>query len=416
MTTLKTTVLRQQSNKDGKFKIKIAVCHKRSTQYITTRFSIDNLSQFKNGQVVKNPDAAIINSKLRSLLYEYQERLDEIKNADAYSCSQIRKMITGKGNPEEKITFQSVCNEYIKEIEERGGQNYARLLERNCRYFIKFAKGDLLLEDITPNVIDGYASYLRRMGTMCETTVGMLMSRTRTVINRGVRQGMVSYNIHPFANFKIKASPARDVSLELENFNKIRLSEFKEKKLRVAKDVFCLSFYLGGINLADLLSIDFKNTSIIEYSRKKCRNTMQGNQTVKFTIPEPAKEIIGTWMNKKTGRLDFGYKLNYSNFYRYLTRCLNNIAGRLGIKEKVVYYSARKSFAQYASEIGIPDAVIDYCLGHSDKGRGVLRFYAKVRQRQAEIAINRVIDYVKHPDKYADIIEMNINAIMMAKL
>ena len=78
----------------------------------------------------------------------------------------------------------------------------------------------------------------------------------------------------------------------------------------------------------------------------------------------------------------------------------------------MVFYSARKSFAQCASEIGIPDSVINYCLGHSDKERGIIRFYTKVREKQAEIAINKVIDYVENPEKYKDYIEMRQEMMM----
>lgn len=66
------------------------------------------------------------------------------------------------------------------------------------------------------------------------------------------------------------------------------------------------------------------------------------------------------------------------------------MACNLNIKQKVVYYSARKSFAQIAYELGIQDGVIDYCLGHSDKGRGVIRYYTKVRVEQARDAIYAV--------------------------
>ena len=100
-------------------------------------------------------------------------------------------------------------------------------------------------------------------------------------------------------------------------------------------------------------------------------------------------------MNKNTGRLDFGYKFTYSNFSRYISRSLVSLAEELSINQKIVYYSAHKTFAQFASELGIPDGVIDYCLGHSDKSRGN---YTKVKQKQAEIAINRVIDYVNNPE------------------
>ena len=85
----------------------------------------------------------------------------------------------------------------------------------------------------------------------------------------------------------------------------------------------------------------------------------------------------------------------------------------LGIKQTLCFYSARKTFAQFASELGIPDGVIDYCLGHSDKKPANNINYTKVKQKQAEIAINRVIDYVNNPDKYKDYIEMRADIMMM---
>lgn len=222
----------------------------------------------------------------------------------------------------------------------------------------------------------------------------------------------MKYEEHPFLNYSISSSPIRELDIDIDTLNKIRLAKPKEKRLRVAQDLFLLSFYLGGINLIDLLSIDFQKDKI-EYVRTKSRNTTQGIRTISFSIPKEAKEISIKWMDKKTGRLDFGYKYSYPNFSRYLSRSLDKLVKSLGITEKVIFYSARKSFAQYASEIGIPDGVIDYCLGHSDKSKGVIRYYTKVKQQQADIAISRVIDYVNNPDKYKDFIEMRKDIMMM---
>ena len=80
------------------------------------------------------------------------------------------------------------------------------------------------------------------------------------------------------------------------------------------------------------------------------------------------------------------------------------------------FYSARKTFAQFASELGIPDGVIDYCLGHSDKNRGIIRYYTKVKLMLAEIAIIRVIDYVYNPVIYKDYIEMRADIMMMTMI
>lgn len=411
---MKLAVIPGKMAKDGSHKIRVAIGHKQETRYIVTKFKINNLSQFKDGQVVKRPDAGIINTKLRNLLNVYQERLDSIKHIEMYSCKQVREMLVhGCNENASTATFQAVAIEYVKELTSNHRTNYATLIERNNRYFTDFCKGDFLLSDITPEIIENYEQFLRHKGSMGDTTIGMMMSRTRTIINRGIKKGLVAYDVHPFAGFKIKSSPVREIDISVESFNKIRKSEFGEKKFRVAKDLFCLSLYLGGINLIDLLRIDFRKGPSIEYVRTKSRNMTQGRNSICITIPEQAKPIIDTWMNKRTGRLDFGYKFSYPNFYRYMTRSLISLADKLGIKEKVVYYSARKSFAQYASEIGIPDSVIDYCLGHSDKSRGIIRYYTKVRQKQAEIAINKVIDYVENPEKYKDYIEMNTNIMMM---
>lgn len=413
MATLKLTITPEKAAKDGSHKIRVAVGHKSVTRYIVTNIKIDSVSQFKNGQVVKRPDAAVLNTKLRNLLNSYQEKLDKIENISIYDCKQLRQLLLNSTTAKEEATFQAVCRKYISELEEEGRKSYATLLERNNRYFTEFTKGDILLSDITPVLIEGYSRFLKVRKGIGDTTLGMMMSRTRTIINRGVKQQLVKYDVHPFLNYSISAPNVREVDLPIEVFNKIRLSNPKEKKLRVAHDLFCLSFYLGGINLIDLLQINFKNVEVLEYVRTKSRNTTHGTRTISFSIPEPAKEIIKEWMNRNTGRIDFGYKFSYPNFSRYLTRSLASLAKELGITEKVVYYSARKSFAQYASEIGIPDGIIDYCLGHSDKSKGVIRYYTKVRQKQADMAISRVIDYVNNPEKYKEYIELRSDIMLM---
>lgn len=413
MATLKLTIFKAKVLKDGRHKIRVALCHKHETSYIITRFIIDSEAQFKNGQVVKRPDAAVMNKKLRNLLNEYQEKLDAIKHPNLYDCRQLREILVNGMREEESATFQAVSLEYVKELEEAGSIGYSKMIERNNRYFSEFVKGNILLADITPELIEGYSRFLRIKKGIGDTTNSMLMRQTKTIINKGIKRRIVKYEVHPFINFKIPSSPVREIDISLESFNKIRMAQPTEKKFRVAHDLFCLSFYLGGINLVDLLSIDFRNIEVLEYVRKKTRTTTQGKNTISFTIPETAKEIIKKWMNRNTGKLDFGYKFSYPNFSRYLTRSLASLAKRLGITEKVVYYSARKSFAQYASEIGIPDGIIDYCLGHSDKSKGIIRYYTKVRQKQADMAITHVIDYVNNPEKYKEYIELRSDIMIM---
>ena len=405
MATLSLTIFKAKALKDGRHKIRIALRHKHETTYIVTRFIISE-NQFKNGQVVKHPEASAINRKLRNILDDLQEKLDSIKHLELYSCRQIKEIIS-TDNLSDEQTFSSACSNFVDYLKSEGRDSYALSIERVGRYFRDFARGDILLSDLTPSLVQNFAAFIRKR-KVTETTVNTMLAQMKSVVNRAIREWNISYDI----TTRISAAPIRKLDLTVQNFNKIRESSPEKRKLIMARDLFCLSFYLGGMNLIDIMQTDFRK-DVLEYSRSKTKGRMQSDSVITFTIPSQAREIICRWMDKRTGKLDFGYKFTYHNFSQYVTYSLGDLAEELNIDERVTFYSARKSFAQYASEIGIPDGIIDYCLGHSDKSKGVIRYYTKVRQKQADMAISRVIDYVNNPEKYKEYIELRSDIMMM---
>ena len=409
MATLSLTIFKAKALKDGRHKIRIALRHKHETTYIVTRFIISE-NQFKNGQVVKHPEASAINRKLRNILDDLQEKLDSIKHLELYSCRQIKEIIS-TDNLSDEQTFSSACSNFVDYLKSEGRDSYALSIERVGRYFRDFARGDILLSDLTPSLVLNFAAFIQKR-KVTETTVNTMLAQMKSVINRAIREWNISYDIHPFVTTRISAAPIRKLDLTVQSFNKIRESSPEKRKLIMARDLFCLSFYLGGMNLIDIMQTDFRK-DVLEYSRSKTKGRMQSDSVITFTIPSQAREIICRWMDKRTGKLDFGYKFTYHNFSQYVTYSLGDLAEELNIDERVTFYSARKSFAQYASEIGIPDGIIDYCLGHSDKSKGVIRYYTKVRQKQADMAISRVIDYVNNPEKYKEYIELRSDIMMM---
>ncbi|EJX07619.1 tyrosine type site-specific recombinase [gut metagenome] len=414
MPTIKLAAPTSCVTKSGAVKIRIAVRHQQKTTYIQTPVLLDNISQFKNQMVVNHPRARELNKILRDMVYEYQERLYTIPDTSVYTCKQLADVFRRRHISGTAPTFNSVCDDYVDSLKAEGRQSYAELLERNGRYFSEFMKGDILLKDITPMTIDGYSRFLKIRKGLSGTTISMMMSRTKTIVNRGAKMQLVKYDVHPYMYYKIKQVPPREVDLTIENFRRIMKYHPKTNEKVVAHSLFMLSFYLCGINMGDLLEVDFRHKDSITFVRKKVANMMQGSRAVVLHIPEQARKIIGEFMNPCTGRLDFGYKFSYRNFYRFVTRALTKIQKELDLDQKLVYYSARKSFAQYASEIGIPDGVIDYCLGHSDHGRGVIRYYTKVKEQQAAVAVKRVIEYVEKPELYKEFVEMRNDIMLFA--
>lgn len=55
--------------------------------------------------------------------------------------------------------------------------------------------------------------------------------------------------------------------MTIEEFVKIKNFETSLKKLSLAKDLYLLSFYLGGINLIDMMDADYSDT-ILSYERR----------------------------------------------------------------------------------------------------------------------------------------------------
>lgn len=199
MATIKLVILPHAVLKDGAHKIRIAINHHRETRYIPTRYKVDSLTQFRDGQVINRPDAHTLNIKLRNLLNDYEERLYNISSLHLYSCTQLKELLHNGANTDRPLTFQSVANEYISELKQDKRDNYATLLERNCRYFTTFCKGDILLASITPYIIQNYVRYLKKNYRMNDTTIDMFISRTRTIINRAKRQNLVHYDVDPIS-------------------------------------------------------------------------------------------------------------------------------------------------------------------------------------------------------------------------
>lgn len=391
MTTLKIAVVPAKMLKSGKHKIRIAIGHKQETRYLVTRFNIDDLSQFKDGQVVGIPNASYVNMKLRSILNSYQEALDRI-STQSYTCAQVVEYLSNI--KQGAAPFSSASTDYIINMEKEGRKSTAELYRRTCRYFNDFIKLDVMLDGITPRTIKEFDIYLKNEKNLNPVTRGTHMAHLKAILNQAVRDKKVSYDTHPFEYYEKPEGNIRELDISVDEVKQIRDSTPKEKSLRMARDLFMLSYYLGGINLIDLMQFNFKNRDTIEYIREKSKNTKKGDKKISFSIPEEAKPIIKEWMGKN-GKLNFGYKYTYDNFRKFVTKEIKRLAENIGIESHVVYYSARKSFVQHGFELGISLETLEYCIGQSMKKNRPIFNYVKIMRKHADIAIRKILDELK---------------------
>ena len=403
MATIKLAVLKHTQSKDGSYKIRIAIGHRSETHYIVTKYKVNSPSEFVGGIVTRVPNAHEINVKLRNLLNDYDERLERIPSPEDYTCKELRDLLKSMRPHSSTATFSQVSEQYQKELTEDGRGSYAGMLQNSLRLFRDFSGGDMFLSEISTVTISEFERWLKRKG-LSQTYISMTLSMTRTIINRAIRAQLVTYQLHPFAYWKRPADEEREIDISVEELAAIRDSQPKLKKQRIARDLFMLSYYLGGINLIDLLNIDFRGVSVLEYVRHKSRNTKTSDKRISFTIQPEAKELIRKWTNRNTGKLDFGYRFSYKNFLQFITRSIKSLAKDLDIQnyKKVCYYTARKSFVQHGFDLGISLEVLEYCIGQSVKNNRPIFNYLKIMRKHADVAIRQILDNLSNVQVITD--------------
>lgn len=390
---LNIRVFKAKQLANGKHKIRIAVRHHHETSYIITPYIIDDISQFKNGNVIKRYDADVMNVQLRTLMNKYQKILDDVYNIGALSAKDLKNTILSYHKTDDNITIWKICDNYVKELKEDGRIGYAELIERCGKYFIEFSKGDVPANSITPVTVSNFERFLRNKKKLNQTTTGMYMTRLRVLTNLGKKRYFVKQDVNPFQDCIIPQPMERNIDISIEQFRKLKSYSGKSRIEKIAKDLWFLSFYLGGINLIDLLKIDFSVSDQIEYVRTKTKNTKRGDKRIEISIPTEAKKIIDKYVSK-SGILNFDYNFSYGNFNRYIGRTLRKIGKEIGIK-RLCYYSARKTFVQYGFELGIPLEVLEYTIGQSMKQNRPIYNYIRIMRKHADEAIAKIIKFTE---------------------
>lgn len=374
---------------NGRHRIRIAVAHHSQTRYISTQFTLDSTSQIKNGRVIRHENAANMNACLRKLINEYEEIVTSISYLPAISCTELIRII----NYEQKkkgITFQSVAREYMNFMKGEEREKSYKLYMIASDRFIKYMKGDFPLIQLTPLHIQEFAKVLREEN-LSDTTIRIYLTLIKVILNYAGKMNYVTYSIHPFILFKMPASNVRELDLSIDELKRIRDVHLLKSSLSIARDIFMLTYYLGGINLRDLLTYNFKDKDYMRYIRHKTRNSKKGENKIVFTLQPEAKVIIDKYLTKE-GYLKFGKYSSYKQIYSLIFRHIGKVSILSGIKKKVTYYSARKTFAQHGYNLGIQIEKIEYCIGHSMKNNRPIFNYIKIMQEHADKVFREILN------------------------
>jgi integrase/recombinase XerD len=235
---------------------------------------------------------------------------------------------------------------------------------------------ELNFRDITPQWLREYERKMKRLEKSI-TTIKIYLGALRTVYLKAIEDKIVSKDHFPFGeNYTIPTAENNKRPLERSEVELIA-NYTGDPLTERYRDFFLLSYYLVGLNFADLLSIRWSQIdgNILEVLRQKTANTRRKQRKIQLVISTKARKIIDLHGNKD-GIYVFDVvspkddpktvRRKIKNFTRATNQALERICKAVKINKKVSTMYARHSAASHSLIFGATIADISQALGHSD--------------------------------------------------
>ena len=316
-------------------------------------------------------------------------RADRLKDA-------VLMIVKGRGAAKHGKVFA----DYILEFAETKDNSSTRILyELTNKKVVEF-DAMATFSTIDEQWLDDFSRYYKNQG-MSVNGIAQQLRNIRAVFNY-CRKRRYTQD-YPFLTYRIKEERVASNSLTVDQLRTLRDYPC-EAWQEIYRDLFMLSFYLGGVNAGDLLLCrGLKNGRFVE-KRQKTR------ELIDVPVCDEALQIIEKYKGKNylLSVMD-GYK-DYHDFTSRWDRALKKIGtteivpDKVGRRRKVVYhplfpsittYTARYTFASIAAnDLEIPTETIGKCLAHAWSKNTVTARYISDDRRKVDIAFEKVIKYV----------------------
>lgn len=364
--------------KDGTYPVQIKVGY-GTNLYLPTGIYLRPDDWDARLQVCTGTGARKINNILGSLLLQTSNRILELKESGQFgrlTAAQLRQMLTHLDLTAPTIGVPSF-GDYIDRVRDlKTGRTIVSYVTTKNRLSLYCDVDTLRFSDMSYAWFEGFISQLEKDG-LKRNTVAKYLKVIKTVIKYAEDDGV---QVNP-AYKKVDSRAETDTpmrNLPVTTLRRIRDTEIKGKTAQY-KDAFLLSFYLIGINMADLLALpkDCIVNGRLQYKRAKT------GKNYSILVQPEAQAIIDKYPGK-THLLSFGEKVSC---FRY--NC-NDLLRKL--EPGLTWYWARYSWANYAVDLDIPKDTISEALGHKH-GSNITGVYIKYSLDKADRANRQVLDY-----------------------
>lgn len=376
MITVDVVCYKYKPLKNGELPLKIKVCKDRKTRYINLGVSTKpEFWDFENNRPKETcPDKEMLESLISKNISEVRSKIVELKTEKMdFTATTLIEKVQNRKKP---VTVGAVFKEEIKALRDAGRDGYADSMEQVYNSLIKFNKHlDLPFSDIDMIWLKRYEAWLRKK-KLAENTIGIRFRTLRRIYNIALEKKIVKQESYPFKAFGVarlhqetpKRAIKKDDVYKIFNYP----TEKKDYYYSLAIDLFKFSYFMGGINFADMAYLTSKNImdNQLVYYRKKTK------KLISLPLQQEALEIL----KKYSSSSPYLFPI-FSSFHKTeqqkknrrhkviskVNDTLKAIGNELGISTKVTTYVARHSYATVLKRAGVSISIIKESLGHSSE-------------------------------------------------
>lgn len=334
-------------------------------------------------QIIHDRKVRQCSTPYRAFPKEWQTRFREETRRDVERLTRIVRRMESRGTVlsaddivEEFKLYRSryslfrFMESVIMNLKECGKIRTAETYTATLQSFSRFRRGrDLMLDEITPDLIQAYEAYLRARGAVPNTT-SFYMRILRAVYNRAVESEAIEQR-NPFRHVYTGTERTVKRAIPIAAISRIKNLELpRGSKMDFARDMFMLSFYLREMSFVDMAFLRKKDRADnhVTYRRRKTGQrldiawTKEMQSIVEKYPPNPTQYLLPILTNPLSDE-----RIAYRNRASCINRQLKTIARLTNLKIPLTLYCARHSWASAARTKGIPVSIISEGMGHDSE-------------------------------------------------
>ena len=340
-----------------------------------TAYYIDAKDVTRSGKI---KDQAVLDS-CENIIREWRKYVVDLGiGADVMTAAELAEYLRSK--TKDIHGFRLNFKEWMRKIAEKKSASTRHNYLVVANSLDEYHKGALDIAEISAQWLSKYEDWLRETDK-AEGTIHIYMTLIKSAHNQAKyefndeEKGVVRITLSPFSKYKMPKMPAPEAkAIDLDTLQGIADLEDEPRfnsARNFARDVFMLSFALGGMNAVDLFNLPITawHDTYIEYNRTKTKEARADKALYRVHIHDAVRPLIERWRDP-FGKRVFRFYMTHTDasFSPVISMNMRLLREAVEYHRHYVFYSARHTYASLGYNlVGFDKYTIHELLNHRDR-------------------------------------------------